>query len=129
MNGISFLLVFIGGGLGSLFRYTIGLVLKPISPQLPFATLIANAIGCFFLRKVALCYIFATIHLSRAYLSSDWAQQHPNTQCIDILAFHSHAQQLRPWNSVLPPRTWPSYWIYRCTKGQRPRTVLVPALP
>ena len=49
MNGISFLLVFIGGGLGSLFRYTIGLVLKPISPQLPFATLIANAIGCLLL--------------------------------------------------------------------------------
>ena len=49
MNGISFLLVFIGGGLGSLFRYPIGLVLKPISPQLPFATLIANAIGCLLL--------------------------------------------------------------------------------
>ena len=49
MSGISFLLVFIGGGLGSLFRYTIGLVLKPISPQLPFATLIANAIGCLLL--------------------------------------------------------------------------------
>ena len=49
MNGISFLLVFIGGGLGSLFRYTIGLVLKTISPQLPFATLIANAIGCLLL--------------------------------------------------------------------------------
>ena len=49
MNVISFLLVFIGGGLGSLFRYTIGLVIKPISPQLPFATLIANAIGCLLL--------------------------------------------------------------------------------
>ena len=49
MNVISFLLVFIGGGLGSLFRYTIGLIIKPISPQLPFATLIANAIGCLLL--------------------------------------------------------------------------------
>ena len=49
MNMISFLLVFLGGGLGSLFRYTIGLLLKPISPQLPLATLIANAIGCLFL--------------------------------------------------------------------------------
>ena len=49
MNVISLLLVFIGGGLGSLFRYTIGLIIKPISPQLPFATLIANAIGCLLL--------------------------------------------------------------------------------
>jgi CrcB protein len=49
MNMISFLLVFLGGGLGSLFRYTIGLLLKPISPQLPLATLIANTIGCLFL--------------------------------------------------------------------------------
>ena len=49
MNVISFLLVFIGGGLGSLFRYTIGLIIKPICPQLPYATLIANAIGCLLL--------------------------------------------------------------------------------
>ena len=48
MNAISFLLVFIGGGLGSLFRYTIGLIIKPISP-LPYATLIANAVGCLLL--------------------------------------------------------------------------------
>ena len=49
MNVISFVLVFIGGGLGSLFRYTIGLIIKPISPQLPLATLMANAIGCLLL--------------------------------------------------------------------------------
>ena len=42
----SFLLA---GGLGSLFRYTIVLIIKPISPQLPYATLIANAIGCLLL--------------------------------------------------------------------------------
>lgn len=49
MNINSFLLVFIGGGLGSLFRYSIGLIIKPISTQFPFATLIANAIGCLLL--------------------------------------------------------------------------------
>tara|TARA_B100001093_G_scaffold483142_1_gene515401 strand:+ start:544 stop:921 length:378 start_codon:yes stop_codon:yes gene_type:complete len=49
MNINSFLLVFIGGGLGSLFRYSIGLIIKPISTQFPFATLIANTIGCLLL--------------------------------------------------------------------------------
>lgn len=49
MNVISFLLVFIGGGLGSLLRYAIGLIIRPMSQQLPYATLIANAIGCLLL--------------------------------------------------------------------------------
>ena len=49
MNAISFLLVFIGGGLGSLLRYSIGLVIKTMSLQFPYATLIANAVGCLLL--------------------------------------------------------------------------------
>ena len=49
MNVIYFLLVFIGGGLGSLLRYAIGLIIRPMSQQFPYATLIANAIGCLLL--------------------------------------------------------------------------------
>ena len=49
MNINSFLLVFIGGGLGSIFRYSIGLIIKTTPTQFPFATLIANASGCLLL--------------------------------------------------------------------------------
>ena len=46
MKVTSLLLVFVGGGLGSLLRYIIGVVLKPMNTQIPYATLLANVIGC-----------------------------------------------------------------------------------
>jgi len=44
MNLKALLFVFLGGGLGSSFRYLIGLWLKPYS--FPWGTLTANSIGC-----------------------------------------------------------------------------------
>jgi len=43
---MNFLLVFIGGGLGSLLRYVIGLGFGKLNIQLPFATLVANIVSC-----------------------------------------------------------------------------------
>ncbi|MEM9991762.1 MAG: fluoride efflux transporter CrcB [Bacteroidota bacterium] len=41
-----FLLVFIGGGLGSLCRYGIALIIKPYALIFPYATLCANLLSC-----------------------------------------------------------------------------------
>ena len=41
---MTFLLVFIGGGLGSLVRYMIGLLLQKTTPSLPLATFAANTL-------------------------------------------------------------------------------------
>lgn len=43
---MNFLLVFLGGGLGSLLRYLIGLIFQKATPSLPLATLISNVIAC-----------------------------------------------------------------------------------
>ncbi|MBU6340212.1 MAG: fluoride efflux transporter CrcB [Bacteroidetes bacterium] len=43
----SFFLVFIGGGLGSISRFALGLCLQPWASRFPLATLAANAIACF----------------------------------------------------------------------------------
>ncbi|MCB0529305.1 MAG: CrcB family protein [Lewinellaceae bacterium] len=49
----SFFLVFIGGGLGSLVRFLIGLVLRGIeNARIPWSTLVANGIACFVLGAV-----------------------------------------------------------------------------
>lgn len=45
MNG---LLVFIGGGLGALVRYLLGILIPATGSYFPCATLIANFFGCFF---------------------------------------------------------------------------------
>lgn len=47
MNLKALLLVFIGGGLGSSFRFLIGQFFRSTTAQFPFATLIANLLGCF----------------------------------------------------------------------------------
>jgi len=49
---MAFLLVFIGGGLGSLFRYGIGLAVQPLLPKFPWATLVANGLACVVLGAV-----------------------------------------------------------------------------
>ena len=45
----SFFLVFLGGGLGSMARYGLGLALQPWLPRFPLATLLANAAACLIL--------------------------------------------------------------------------------
>lgn len=47
VKGISVLLVFLGGGMGSLLRYGIAKALQHFSLFFPWATFTANAIGCF----------------------------------------------------------------------------------
>lgn len=41
-----FLLVFIGGGLGSVSRWGLSLALQPMLPRFPWATLAANGLAC-----------------------------------------------------------------------------------
>ena len=45
----NFLLVFIGGGLGSGFRYLLGLALNTSKSYLPYGTLLANILGSLFI--------------------------------------------------------------------------------
>ncbi len=42
----SFFLVFLGGGLGSMCRFGIGLAIQPLQGRFPYATLLANSIAC-----------------------------------------------------------------------------------
>jgi CrcB protein len=48
----SFLLVFLGGGLGSLCRWGLGLSIQPLLPKFPWATLVANALACLIMGSV-----------------------------------------------------------------------------
>ena len=43
------LLVFLGGGIGSLLRYGINIIVLPMSKKFPYATLTANIISCLLL--------------------------------------------------------------------------------
>jgi CrcB protein len=43
------LLVFIGGGLGSLCRWGLSLLIQPLAPRFPWATLASNALACLIL--------------------------------------------------------------------------------
>lgn len=43
---MNFIAVFIGGGLGSLFRYLLGLMFQKSTISLPISTLIANVTAC-----------------------------------------------------------------------------------
>ena len=45
MDGLSVVCIFLGGGLGSLLRWALGLALNPLFPQVPPGTLAANVIG------------------------------------------------------------------------------------
>ena len=46
------ILVFLGGGLGSVLRFGIGKYLNPTNPGFPWGTLAANLIGCFIIGLV-----------------------------------------------------------------------------
>ncbi len=59
---MNFLLVFIGGGLGSICRYGIALALKPYALQFPYATLCANILSC-----VLIGFLMAKMELSSSY--------------------------------------------------------------
>ena len=39
-------LVFIGGGLGSICRYGLGLAIQPLTSKFPLSTLVANGLAC-----------------------------------------------------------------------------------
>lgn len=43
------IIVFIGGGVGSMLRYIIGLLIGPYSTKFPYATFLANVISCIIL--------------------------------------------------------------------------------
>lgn len=45
----SYLLVFLGGGLGSICRFGIAHLLAPYKPAFPWATFLANTLSCLFL--------------------------------------------------------------------------------
>jgi CrcB protein len=51
MNALlySVFLVFVGGGLGSVARYGVGLLIQPYTPRFPLATLLANVAACLLL--------------------------------------------------------------------------------
>ena len=49
---LPFFLVFIGGGLGSICRFGIGLAIQPLLPKFPWATLLANGLACLVLGLV-----------------------------------------------------------------------------
>lgn len=58
---LAFSLVFLGGGLGSIARYSLYLLLRPWQQQFPWATLAANGLACLVLG-------FALGH-------TDWSEQ------------------------------------------------------
>jgi fluoride exporter len=43
---MNFILVFIGGGAGSILRYAIALWLQPLANKFPYSTLISNTAAC-----------------------------------------------------------------------------------
>ena len=55
---MTFLCVFIGGGLGSLVRYGTSIWLRGNSDQFPLSTLLVNLIGCFVLGYLATSSLF-----------------------------------------------------------------------
>jgi fluoride exporter len=60
---MNFLYVFVGGGVGSLFRYLIGLTIqRNFYGNLPIATFISNVVACIILGSIL-------------YLSKSWLQE------------------------------------------------------
>ena len=55
---MSWILVFLGGGLGSVLRFGVSMLFAPSNRSIPFATLAVNVLGCFVLGY---------------FLYSDWA--------------------------------------------------------
>jgi fluoride exporter len=49
---MNFLLVFLGGGFGSLVRYGISLTISNLALKFPLATLISNVVACFLIGAI-----------------------------------------------------------------------------
>jgi CrcB protein len=54
---MKFILVFVGGGLGSVVRYTISLFFERFAVQFPLATLISNFLACLILISLTVVLI------------------------------------------------------------------------
>ena len=61
---MNFLLVFIGGGIGCLIRYLIGLVFMRVSSSLPLATFVSNFTAC-------IIFALTTWFISSKFLLTD----------------------------------------------------------
>ncbi|MBL7943235.1 MAG: CrcB family protein [Flavobacteriales bacterium] len=62
---MKFLMVFIGGGAGSVLRYGISLLTSGIGFRLPVATLLANVMA-------SLCLVVAVFYIQRQHLSESF---------------------------------------------------------
>lgn len=59
---MNYLLVFIGGGIGSILRFGLSELLRPYTTTFPFATLVANVLSCVLLGAAA--GLFTTQNIS-----------------------------------------------------------------
>ena len=59
---MNYLLVFIGGGIGSIFRYGIAVLIKDYNVTFPFATLSANIISCIILGALVGLSLKGSLH-------------------------------------------------------------------
>jgi CrcB protein len=62
------LLVFLGGGLGSVCRWGLGFALQPLLPKFPFNTLLANGMACLVLGAVLGLYATGNVSEERKLL-------------------------------------------------------------
>ena len=67
MGIMVWLMVFIGGGLGSICRYGLGRLLSPYTLHFPWATLAANLIAC-----ILLGFIISRIDIKSYPLAAFW---------------------------------------------------------
>ncbi|MEY4902714.1 MAG: hypothetical protein RLZZ292_529 [Bacteroidota bacterium] len=58
---MNIVLVFLGGGIGSVLRYGIALGMGSFNPTFPYATLLANVLSCILLGSVATLFLNETI--------------------------------------------------------------------
>lgn len=59
---MNYLLVFIGGGLGSICRYGVAVLIKDYNVTFPFATLLANIISCIILGALVGLSLKGSLH-------------------------------------------------------------------
>ncbi len=52
------ILIFVGGGLGSLLRFALGQLINPTTNGFPWATFTANLLGCFLFGLLGVAFAF-----------------------------------------------------------------------